>query len=267
MAHSASETLSVAIAQCPGDIDGSDARLEWLEHGLARQDGRGLDLVVLPELFQCGYNIGELVCLRAETPAGPFAAAIAKLAARYDLAILYGFSHRRDDLLFNSAQCIDGSGEIVGQHRKLLLPPGFEGDHFAPGGSCIPFQFNGFTVTILICYDAEFPENMRHAALSGADLVVVPTALGAQWGIVAERVIPARAFENGVFLCYANYCGTENGLEYFGGSCIVGPDGKDLARAGRDAEIVCAHLQKPAVENARTRLPYLKDRVRLPWVN
>lgn len=267
MQQSTPESLCVAIAQCPGDLEGSNARLDWLDAELARHAGDDLDLVALPELFHCGYNVGDLVLDRAETATGPFAAAIADLAARYDLAILYGFSQRRGDRLFNSAQCIDRSGDIIGQHQKLLLPPGFEGDHFAPGSSFMPFQFGRFRVAILICYDAEFPENMRHAALSGADLVVVPTALGAQWGVVAERVIPARAFENGVFLCYANYCGTENGLEYFGGSCIVGPDGKDLARAGRDAEIVCAHLQKSAVEEARTRLPYLKDRVRLPWVD
>lgn len=267
MPQSASETLSVAIAQCPGDLDGSDARLDWLESELGRHEGRDIDLVVLPELFQCGYNVGDLVLGRAETSTGPFAAEIANLSSRYGLAILYGFSERRGDQLFNSAQCIDRTGNIIGQHQKLLLPPGFEGDHFAPGRSFTPFQCGGFRVAILICYDAEFPENMRHAALSGADLVIVPTALGAQWGVVAERVIPARAFENGVFLCYANYCGTENGLDYYGGSCIVGPDGNDLARAGKDTEFVCAHLQKSAVEKAQTRLPYLTDRVRLPWVN
>jgi len=185
---------------------------------------------------------------------------------RFGLAILYGYSERHGDRLFNSAQCIDWSGDIIGHHRKLLLPPGFEGAHFTPGRSFLPFQYCGFQVAILICYDAEFPENMRHATLSGADLVVVPTALGAQWGVVAERVIPARAFENGVFLCYANYCGTENGFDYYGGSCIVGPDGKDLARAGKDAGCVCATLQKAAVVRARTRLPYLEDRDRLPWV-
>jgi len=267
MPHSASETLCVAMAQCPGQLDGANARLEWLESELAHREGSNIDFLVLPELFHCGYNVGDSVLVRAETSTGPFAAAIADLATRFGLAILYGYSERHGDRLFNSAQCIDRSGDIIGQHRKLLLPPGFEGDHFTPGRSLMPFQCGGFQVAILICYDAEFPENVRHAALSGADLIVVPTALGAQWGVVAERVIPARAFENGVFLCYANYCGTENGFDYYGGSCIVGPDGNDLARAGMDAGCVCARLQKTAVEKARTRLPYLKDRDRLPWVN
>lgn len=267
MSQAAPETLSVAVAQCPGELDGSNARLAWLERQLAHHDGRDFDLVVLPELFQCGYNVGDQVRDRAEPATGPFAAAIAELATRHDLAILYGFSQQRGDALFNCAQCIERNGEIIGQHQKLLLPPGFEGDHFAPGSSCAPFDLGGFRVAILVCYDAEFPENMRHAALAGADLVVVPTALGAQWSVVAEKVIPARAFENGIFVCYANYCGAENGLDYYGGSCIVGPDGKDIARAGRGAEIIGARLQKTAVENAQTRLPYLRDRARLPWMS
>lgn len=60
-------------------------------------------------------------------------------------------------------------------------------------------------------------------AQQGAQLVLVPTALGAQWGHVADAVMPARAFENGVALAYANSAGTENGLEFLGVSVIVLP--------------------------------------------
>ena len=78
--------------------------------------------------------------------------------------------------------------------------------------------------------------------------------------------MPARAFENGVYVCYANHCGHENGLDYLGSSCIVGPDGRDLARAGPGAELIFARLERERVAAARARLPYLQDRLKLPWV-
>lgn len=260
------DTLEFAVAQCPADLDGAQARLTWLSDILSDQDGAPLDLLVLPELFQCGYNMHSKVSERAEAPNGPFASAIADLARLHSTAIVYGYAERQGETLFNSAQCMDKTGVTVGRHRKLLLPPGFEGNYFAPGSGCEMFRLGEFTLAILVCYDVEFPENLRHVAVSGADLVVVPTALALQWGVVSECVVPARAFENGVFLGYANYCGRENGLDYFGGSCIIAPDGSELARAGQMAQLLRAHLKKSAVSAAQARLPYHADRLRLPWV-
>ncbi|WP_350336078.1 carbon-nitrogen hydrolase family protein [Coralliovum pocilloporae] len=261
-------SLTVGVAQCPADLATSEERLRWLSNTLASNTGLRPDLIVLPELFQCGYNIGEAILDRAETPDGPFAEAIAELSRHHQTAILYGFAERQDKTLFNTAQCIDRTGRLIGQHRKLVLPPGFEENYFAPGHGCELFQLADFTVAILVCYDVEFPEALRHVALNGADLVLVPTALGAQWGVVAESVVPARAFENGVFLCYANYTGQENHMHYYGGSCIIAPDGKALARAEQaNSGLSLAVLEKSAVERAQIRLPYHTDRFKLPWIS
>lgn len=258
------DTLSVAVAQCPANLGDPHARLCWLKEKLERHEGAPLDLIILPELFQSGYNIGNLMTARAESSDGAFAASIARLARARGTAILYGFAERKDGEVFNSAQCIDRNGKVIGIHRKLLLPP-IEGNCFARGTGCELFRLNGFTLAILICYDVEFPEILRHIALAGAEIIAVPTALNSQWGVVSKCVVPARAFENGVFLCYANYCARENGIHYLGGSCIIAPDGNELARAGKRQEILTAKLEKPAIRDARKRLPYLKDCLRLPW--
>ncbi|TDL86901.1 carbon-nitrogen hydrolase family protein [Meridianimarinicoccus aquatilis] len=257
--------LHAAVAQCPADLDTPQDRLCWLASVLSEHHAEPLDLVVLPELFQCGYNIGDRVNARAETRDGPFAQKIATLARMHNTAIVYGYAEHAEGKLYNSALCINTFGELAGHHRKLLLPPGFEGDHFAPDDGCRLFSLGAFTIAIVICYDVEFPETLRHVVQAGADLVVVPTALGAEWGIVADCVIPTRAFENGVFLCYANYCRNEGDLEYFGGSCIVAPNGATLARAGTDASLLRARLEQSAVALARDRLPYFTDRHKLPW--
>jgi predicted amidohydrolase len=261
------EVLNVSVVQSPAELVGPQARLNWLAEQLAEHSAKHLDLLVLPELFQCGYNIGEEISTHAEAPDGPFAKAIASLAQKYGAAICYGYAERQGEVLFNSAQCIDASGASVGHHRKLLLPPGFEGEHFCPGSECALFPIGDFKVAFLICYDVEFPETARHLALAGADLIVVPTALGAQWSFVAEKLIPSRAFENGVFICYANYSGQDNGMLFHGGSCIIGPDGADLVRAKGSGGMMFAQLNKLAVEVAQNRLPYQKDFVKLPWIN
>lgn len=255
--------LNVVVAQSPGSLPGPEARMNWLK---ATLDGlmSGTNLLILPELFLTGYNIADKVSEWAEERQGPFSQQIAALARAHRVAIHFGYVERDGDSLFNSAACFGPDGALIDHHRKLLLPPGFEGDHFAHGTGYSHFQLSGFRIATLICYDAEFPENVREVAMAGADLVLVPTALGAQWGVVSEKVIPTRAFENGVFICYANHCDAENGLGYYGGSCIVGPDGNELARAGKGAELLYATLNLPAVAAAQARLPYHSDLKKLP---
>jgi predicted amidohydrolase len=257
------DSLNIAVAQSPADLFGPQARLAWLAECLARLDGQEVDLLLLPELFLTGYNIGEKVTQWAEPVAGSSARTIAALACRHNIAIHYGFAEREGERIYNAAACIARNGTLLACHRKLLLPPGFEGDHFSPGESYTQFEIDGIKAATLICYDAEFPETFRAVASAGAELVLVPTALGAQWGVVANTVIPARAFENGIYVCYANSCGTENDMSFFGGSCVIAPNGAELARAGAGEEILQAKIEKGAVQAAQSRLPYLIDRQNL----
>ena len=87
----------------------------------------------------------------------------------------------------------------------------------------------------------------------------VATALVAQWDVVASRIVPARAFENGVWLGYANHGGEENGLTYLGGSRIVAPNGDEIAVAGQGQDFITAEIDTDRVHAAQTRLPYLRD--------
>lgn len=258
------QSLNVMVAQSPGDLVGPQARLDWLKAALDQRGERRVDLMVLPELFLTGYNIGNGVREWAEDRDGAFSRRIADLARSNHLAIHFGYAERDGDRIYNASACYGRDGEMIGHHRKLLLPPGFEGDHFSPGQGYSRFRIGDFTIATLICYDAEFPENFRRVATTGADLVVVPTALAAEWGIVSEKVMPTRAFENGVYVIYANHCNEENGLRYFGGSCIISPGGKDLARADRGEAYIFAQFELAAVKAARSRLPYHDDILKLP---
>ncbi|HSH40776.1 MAG TPA: nitrilase-related carbon-nitrogen hydrolase, partial [Arenicellales bacterium] len=90
------------------------------------------------------------------------------------------------------------------------------------------------------------------------DLVVAPTALVDRWAVVARQVIPARAFENTIFVAYANHCGAESGSRYLGESVIVSPFGEDLARAGSDETLLTARLDRAQVSDARAQLRFLR---------
>lgn len=253
-------TFHLAVGQSPAGLGSTEDRMDWLSSILPTVAAKGADLLLLPELFATGYNIGNLVVSRAEPADGPIAQAVKAMAKAHGVAINYGFPEKDGHEIFNSAQCVGPDGARLDCHRKIAIPPGFERDHFAKGQGFSLFTYRGVQIATLICYEAEFPETVRHVASLSAELVLVPTALGAQWEWVAQKMIPTRAYENGVFLAYANSAGTERGLEYLGQSLIATPDGRELARAGAAAEVIYGILDLATVSAAQSRLPYLKDR-------
>jgi len=256
-------TIEVVVAQSPAELTDRQVRFDWLEQSLKLDIMQGADLLLLPELFLTGYNIGAKIKEWSEPEDGLYAEKISTLCQKYNIAIHYGYAENYQDKIYNSANCINSEGIRLAGHRKLLLPPGFEADYFSGGDNFETFTINGFKIATLICYDAEFPENFRQVAQLGVGLVLVPTALSSQWDVVADKVIPSRAFENGVFVCYANQAGNEHGLEYLGASCIIGPDGTELQRAGNKSQFLRATLSQAQVTKAQQRLPYLKDMRRL----
>ena len=96
--------------------------------------------------------------------------------------------------------------------------------------------------------------------IHGTDLIVAPTANMVPFDVVANTIVPARAYENQVYVAYANYCGHENGLEYCGLSCVAAPDGSDAARAGRDEELIFCELDHRLLTASRQATTYLADR-------
>ena len=251
--------LGLAVGQMPAGLATTQDRLDWLATILPEVASKGADLLLLPELFSSGYNIGHRHADLAEPADGATAGRIAALAVQYGLAIHYGFPEREGTTIYNAAQCIGPDGVRLGGHRKLAIPPGFERDIFSAGQGCTLFTYRDVRFATLICYDAEFPETARHVAAQGAEVILVPTALGAEWGWVAQHMIPTRAFENGVFLAYANSAGEENGLSYLGQSFIATPDGAELARAGSEPGVIYGQLPLDKVATAQARLPYLRD--------
>ncbi|MBF0277736.1 MAG: carbon-nitrogen hydrolase family protein [SAR324 cluster bacterium] len=256
--------LQVAIYQYQARSENPGQRLQRLEGALRQLGISGADLLVCPELFLSGYNVGNRIADWSEPSSGLFAGKVAELAKRWQTAILYGYPEEEGGNRYNAAQCIGKDGGRLANHRKLALPGKFEKKWFSTGSNLTLFELHGWKIAVLICYDAEFPEAARACAQNGADLIVVPTALKDNWGVVAHRVIPARAFENGLFLIYANYAGQEGDWRYLGNSCVVSPTGEDIVRGSENEQVLTATLDCQQIQKAREILPYLDDLAKLP---
>jgi len=247
--------MKLGVYQCAAAGRTAEERLTVLKRHIAGQD---CDLVLCPELFLSGYRPGAAQL--AEAPNGPFYARLAELARTHGTAIAYGYPERAGDRLYNSALLIGADGAVLANHRKRLpSPQSFEETTFTNGESVTFADMNGIRIAMIICYEVEFPESLRQAAQGGAHLVLVPTALGAQWGLVAEKLVPTRAFENGVWLAYADHAGAEDELAFYGGSRIVAPDGAEVAAEVGTETLITAEISRNRVESAQARLPYLRD--------
>ena len=111
---------------------------------------------------------------RAEARDGASAQAIAELARRHDIAILYGYPERAHGNIYNSVQLIDRDGSRLANYRKTHLFGDIDKDAFSAGSDeTVLADLEGWRIGFLICYDVEFPENMRRLALAGADFVAV----------------------------------------------------------------------------------------------
>jgi len=238
-------------------------QLDLMAETAERAAAKGARLLVMPEMILSGYHIGrEAVAENAEAMDGPSARRAAKIAESQGTALLYGYPERGEDgSIYNAAILIDRDGRILANHRKNHLFGDIDQNAFSPGDQSVTLALlDGVKIGILICYDVEFPETTRLLALEGADIIAVPTALMAPYDFIAKTLVPARAYENQAFLAYANRSGAEKDLTYLGQSCIIGPDGAELARAGREEALLVAELEPERLKASRAINTYLEDR-------
>ncbi|MBD8685143.1 carbon-nitrogen hydrolase family protein [Pseudomonas sp. CFBP 13719] len=255
--------MRIALYQCqsqPLDVEGNLARLQARAREAAQWE---VELLVLPEMFLSGYNIGaEAARTLAQASDGANAEQVAQIARQFGLAILYGYPELDEQgNVYNAVQLIDRTGARLGNYRKTHLFGDADRAMFSAGAQAPALlEFNGWKLGLLICYDLEFPENARRLAAAGAELILVPTANMVPYGFIAEVTVRSRAFENQCYVAYANYCGKEAEFEYCGLSSIAGADGQQIAKASRDEALIVGTLDKATLASARTAFTYLNDR-------
>jgi predicted amidohydrolase len=183
------------------------------------------------------------------------------LARQRGTALAYGYPETDGEHVYNSVQLVDATGRRLANYRKTHLFGDLDKAWFTPGDEAVvQAELGGVRVGLLICYDVEFPELVRAHALAGTELLVVPTALMSPYELVADTLVPARAYESQLFVAYANRCDTERELTYCGRSCVVAPTGEVLARAGSGSGVIAADVTREALAASRLENTHLADR-------
>lgn len=237
--------------------------LENLEALVLRAKAEKADLIVFPELYLGGYLLEDATS-RALTEAD--LSRLQSIASSQKIAIVVGYFEREqhdsdgDLVLYNSAMAIDSGGAVVSNYRKSHLFGAAEKRAFSPGDKlCEPFDIAGIKAAMSICYDVEFPETARLAALGGAQILIVPTANMHPYDKVNDIIIPSRAVENHIFVCYCNWAAfvSSEGVRFNGRSSVCGPTGDFLAKFHDETglKFVDIETQQHANEDE-----YLKDR-------
>jgi len=235
----------------------------------------GAQIVCFPELSLTSYFPKEKnppdVLRYFEDAGSPWLDQLRNLAARLDINVIVPFAEIEGPRRYNSAVVFDRRGGLAGKYRKVHLPRGlpnsrgeiqnFEDSHFDPGDLGFPvFDLGAVRIGLQICFDRHFPEGFRALALSGAEIVFLPTNSPTygrdQRRQIWRSLLQVRAYENGLFLVAAAKAGVEEGLEYIGGSAVVSPRGVFLAEAGTVGdEVVLAAADPAEVAAARQDLP------------
>jgi N-carbamoylputrescine amidase len=274
----ARDTITVGLVQMRCSPDPA----ENLAAAVARVDeaaARGAQIVCLQELFRSPY-----FCQRedvatfdlAETIPGPSTEALGRVAAARGVVVVAGvFEKRAEGVFHNTAVIIDADGALAGRYRKMHIPDDplyYEKYYFAPGDVGFrSFATRAGRVGALVCWDQWFPEAARLTALSGAELLFYPTAIGwhprekdahgaaqhAAW----ETIQRAHAIANGIFVVAVNRVGVEGDLEFWGGSFVADPFGRVLARASHDREeVLVVECDRRLIADTRRNWPFLRDR-------
>jgi N-carbamoylputrescine amidase len=277
-AAKAPQEVTVGLVQMSAG-ENPDRNLENALARIRRAAKKGAQIVSLQELFRSRYfcQSEDTRNFRlAETIPGPSSEALSGLAREQEVVIVASvFEKRSAGLYHNTALVIDADGAIVGKYRKMHIPDDplyYEKFYFTPGDLGFPsFQTRYAKIGALVCWDQWFPEGARLAALSGAEILFYPTAIGwipSEPRAVAENqrdaweiIQRSHAVANGVYVAATNRVGREGKIKFWGRSFVAGPFGEIVARAGSDRdEVLIARCDLSRIAETRESWPFLRDR-------
>jgi N-carbamoylputrescine amidase len=209
---------------------------QWVR--AAKEEGAAL--VCFPEMNLTGYSVKPEIKDSAEPVPGPVTRVLLELAQREDIVILAGLAEKDKSEHIFASHLVAQPGGKLGVYRKLHIAPP-EQNIYSRGQEIPLFSIRGINFGIQLCYDAHFPELSTHMALKDADLIFMPHA--SPRGTPAEKLnswgrhLPARAFDNSLFIVACNQTGENaSGLSFPGVGLILTPSGEVLERKVSDED-------------------------------
>ncbi len=277
--------MKIGIIQqtCSADVEANKAKLA---SNIRKAASDGAELVVLQELhnslYFCQTENTSLFDLAEPIP-GPSTEFYGKLASELNIVLVTSlFERRAPGLYHNTAVVFEKDGSIAGKYRKMHIPDDpayYEKFYFTPGDLGFhPIRTSVGVLGVQVCWDQWYPEGARLMALQGAEILIYPTAIGYESSDTADEqerqreawttVQRGHAVANGLPVVAVNRTGHEpdpsgqtNGITFWGGSFVAGPQGELLYRASADKEeVVVVDVDMKRSENVRRWWPFLRDR-------
>jgi predicted amidohydrolase len=216
------------------------ANLDRMEGWVAGARAKGAGIVCFPELNITGYGTDAGVQAEAEPVPGRITERLGAMAADHGIVILAGLAEQAEGGRICASHLAVAPAGLLGWYRKLHIAPP-EQTVFSAGDRAPIFEACGLRFGIQLCYDAHFPELSTRMAIEGAEVIFMPHASPrgtpekkrSSW----MRHLPARAFDNGIFIVACNQTGTNGeGLSFPGIAVILGPDGRVMAETTAGTE-------------------------------
>lgn len=263
--------LRIAIAQISPRLGDTKANLAIYRERIDRAHSKNCELVLFPELSLTGYFLRDVVPDVALTLDSSAIEELKRLSRK--ISLVGGLVEETPDFRFYNSAVYFEAGEIKHVHRKVYLPTyGMfdEQRYFARGDRLRAFESTFGPIALLICEDFWHPSTMYLTYLDGASVVLCLSASplrGLTDGQIQddnarywETIIQTYAKSYGLFIAYANRAGFEDGVGFWGGSEIVDPFGKRLAK-GRyyDEDFIVGDIDLDLVSRRRKEMPWLRD--------
>lgn len=259
--------MKAALAQLEPALQDKEKNLRKLEKFVAKSEA---DLVLAGELYLTGYMARDAFARLAEPLGGPSVKAVSKIAAEHGAHVVFGMPERESGTkrVYNASVMVSPDGRVAA-YRKVYpanFGPFEEGLYFGRGSELVLVDTTFGKIGLLICYDSFFPELAKAYALAGADVLAIISASPATSKPFFDRILPARAIENALFVLYANLVGTELNIVFQGGTQAIGPRGEDLGKV-KDLEegLVTATVDVRDIKTARAFRPTLRDTRKEFW--
>lgn len=261
----------LGLAQIRPHLGDVDANLEIHLDYVARAVDAGCDVIVFPEQSLTGYFLSDLVAevamRRDDTRMLPL------LEASMEIAIVFGFVEESDDHRYFPAAAFAHRGGLKHVHQKVyLVTYGLfdEGRDLAAGHGLRAFDTEFGRQALLICEDLWHPSSAAIVAADGADVIYgISSSPGRGVAGGRRELGSSETWHNlnrlyaQTLVCYVVHCnrvGFEDGINFWGGSEVLGPDGELLVRApDLEEALVTADLSDLGLRRQRTRLPLRRD--------
>ncbi len=259
--------IATVILNCP--VNRVANNLDRMASWVAAARKRGADLIAFPEMNVTGYSTRDEIKDSAETLPGAISQSVLAMAREFKMVILSGLAEEDAKGRVFASHPVTTPEGLAGTYRKIHIAPP-EINVFSAGNTIPLFEIKGVKFGIQLCYDVHFPELSTCMATQGADVIFMPHA--SPRGTPTEkfyswmRHLPARAFDNSLFVVACNQTGdNQAGLNFPGLTVVLNPSGRIVKKNtdGKEhmmvTDLKAEELEKVRGHRMRYFLPNRRD--------